>query len=107
MSYQWLCYMQQKEQNFIQSRFNIEERYVLKYNFKVDGFCEETNTIYKFDGFLWHNCDVCNANRNADGSLREMHPIKNIPFSEIRKNAGKKRALTAEGFGMVSIRKCE
>ena len=108
MSYQWLRYMQQKEQNFIQSRFNIGERYVSKYSFKVDGFCEETNTIYDFDGCLWHGCDVCNANCNADGSLREMHPIKNIPFSEIRKiTQEKKQTLTAEGFRVMSVRECE
>ena len=91
--------MQQKERNFIQSRY---------IGFKVDGFCEETNTVYEFDGCHWHGCDVCNTNRNADGNLREMHPIKNIPFSEIRKTAQeKKRALAAKGFRMVSVRECE
>ena len=108
MSYQWLCFMQQKEGNFIQSRYNIGERYVSKYNFKVDGFCQETNTIYKFDGCFWHGCDVCNANRNADGSLQETHPIKNISFSQIRKATQEtKRAFTEEGFRVVSIRECE
>ena len=90
MSYQWLCSMQQKEQNFIQSRFNIGERYVSKYGFKVDNFCKERNTIYKFEGWLWHGCDVCNANYNADGSLRKMDPIKTISLSEIRKTTQKK-----------------
>ena len=37
-----------------------------------------------------------------------MHPIKNIPFSEIRKTTQeKKRALTMEGFRAVSVRECE
>ena len=108
MSYQWLSFMQQKEGNFIQSRYNIGERYVSKYSFKVDGFCQETNTIYEFDGCFWHGCDVCNANRNADGSLQETHPIKNISFSQIRKaTQEKKQALTEEGFRVVSIRECE
>ena len=75
---------------------------------KVDGFCEETNTVYEFEGCFWHGCDACNVNRNADGSLRETHPIKNIPFSQIREaTQEKKRALTAEGFRVVSIRECE
>ena len=103
MSYKWLCYMQQKERNF-----NIGERYVSKYNFKVDGFCEERNLIFEFDGCLWHGCDVCNTNRNSDGSLREMHPIKSIPFSEIRKTTQEKeRAITREGFQVVSVRECK
>ena len=100
--------MQQKERNFIQSRYNIGERYVSKYSFKVDSFCEETNTIYEFDGCLWHGCDVCNVNRNGDGSLQETHSIKNIPFSQIREaTQEKKQALNAEEFRVVSIRECE
>ena len=84
------------------------ERFVSKYSYKVDGFCEETNTVYEFEGCLWQGCDACNENRNADGSLRETHPMKNIPFSQIREaTQEKKRALTAEGFRVVSIRECE
>ena len=82
--------MQQKEPNFVQSRFNLGERYVSKYNYKVDGYCEETNTIYEFDGCVWHSFDVCNTNRNPDGSPKEMHSIKNIPFSELEKQHRKK-----------------
>ena len=84
------------------------ERFISKYSYKVDGFCEETNTVYEFEGCFWHGCDACHVNRNADGSLRETHPIKNIPFSQIREaTQEKKRALTAEGFRVVSIRECE
>ena len=108
MAYQWLCLMQKKEKNFIQSRYNMGECFVSKYSYKVDGFCEETNTIYEFEGCFWHGCDACNVNRNADGNLRETHPIKNIPFSQIREaTQEKKRALTAEGFRVLSIRECE
>ena len=81
MAYQWLCLMQEKEKNFIQSRYNMVERFVSKYSYKVDGFCEENNTVYELEGCFWHGCDACNVNRNADGSLWETHPIKNIPFS--------------------------
>ena len=108
MAYHWLCLMQEKERNFIQSRYNIGERFVSKYSYKVDGFCEETNTVYEFEVCLWHGCDACNVNCNADGSLRETHLIKNIPFIQFRKTTQeKKRALTAERFCVVSIRECE
>ena len=97
-----------KRTNFIQSRYNIDERFVLKYNFKVDGFCKKTNTVYEFDKCIWHGCDACNVNHNADSSLQETHPIKNIPFSQIREAMQeKKRALPTEGFRVVSIRECE
>ena len=41
--------MQQKKQNFIQTQFNVGERYVSKYSHKVNKYCEETNTVYKID----------------------------------------------------------
>ena len=65
------------------------ERFVSKYSFKVDGFCEETNTVYKFEGCLWHGCDACNC--NADGSFWETYPIKNISFSQIREATQEKK----------------
>ena len=83
------------------------KRFVLKYSFKVDGFCEETNTVYEFEGCFWHGCDACNVNRNADGSLRET-PNQKYTFSQIKEaTQEKKQALTAEGFRVVSIRECE
>ena len=37
-----------------------------------------------------------------------MHPIKKIPFNQIKKAAQeKKRTLTAEGFRVASVRECE
>ena len=84
------------------------EHFVSKYSFKVDGFCEETNTVDEFEGCFWHGCEACNVNHNADGSLQETHSIKNIPFSQIGEaTQEKKRALTAEGFCVVSIRECK
>ena len=28
-------------------------------SYKVDGFCEETNTAYEFYGCFWHGCTKC------------------------------------------------
>ena len=27
--------------------------------YKVDGFCEKTNTVYEFYGCFWHGCPKC------------------------------------------------
>ena len=79
-----------------------------KCNYKVDGFCKETNTVYDFDGCLWQGCDICNTNRNPDGSLKETHPKRKILFAAIRKmTKEKKQPLTTKGFQVVSIRECE
>ena len=45
---------------------------------------------------------------NSDGSLQEIHPVKKIPHSEIRKaTLEKKRLLEAEGFTVVEMRECQ
>ena len=32
-------------------------------NYRVDGYCEQTRTIYEFLGCLWHGCCVCHPDR--------------------------------------------
>src|SRR5436190_19772438 len=43
---------------------------------KVDGYCEETNTVYRYHGCFWHGCPKCykpdtinNVNRESMGDL--------------------------------------
>ena len=49
-------------------------------SFRVDGFCEETRTVYEFHGCFWHGCLVCfptnrNCKRNchADRIIQEVY----------------------------------
>ena len=50
----------------------------------------------------------CNTDRNSDGSLQEIHPMKKIPHSEVRKATLKnKRRLEAEGFVVVEMQECQ
>ena len=60
------------------------EKRVSKYSLPVDGYSEERNTVYQYLGCFFHCCDKCNTNRNADGSLQVTHPLKNIPYEDIR-----------------------
>ena len=61
------------------------ERRVSKYSLPVYGYSEQQNTVYQFLSCFFHSCDRCNTNRNSDGSLKETHPLKNIPHEDIRK----------------------
>ena len=38
----------------IQHAINGIEYTILKTNYKADGYCKETNTIYEFHGDFWH-----------------------------------------------------
>ena len=48
----WLSYISEKEDLYIQHVRNDGEKRVGHYS--LDGYCEETNTAYEFQGCFWH-----------------------------------------------------
>jgi hypothetical protein len=70
----------------------------LKENLLVDGFCEETNTVYEFHGCFWHGCERCSsrlaAKRDALFLRRE---------NTLRKEERVKRA----GYNLVTMWECD
>ena len=74
----------------------------------MDGYSEEQNTVYQCLDCFFHSCDKCNTNRNADGSLQVMHPLKNTSHENIREETkNNKKSLDEEGFRVVEMRECE
>ena len=53
----WLDYIMSKESINIQHALNGGEKQIL--GNKVDGYCEEANTVYQFHGCFWHGCPKC------------------------------------------------
>ena len=51
----WLSYISEKEDLYIQHVRNGGEKRVEFYS--LDGYCEETNTAYEFQGCFWHGKD--------------------------------------------------
>ena len=51
----WLSYISEKEDLYIQHVRNGGEKRVECYS--LDGYCEETNTAYEFQGCFWHGKD--------------------------------------------------
>ena len=79
-----------------------------KYSLPVDGYSEQQNTVYQYLGCFFHSCDKCITNRNSDGSLEVMHPLRNIPHEDIREETkNNKKRLEEEGFCAVEMRECE
>ena len=52
----WLSYISEKEDLYIQHVRNGGEKRVEPYS--LDGYCEETNTAYEFQGCFWHGKDM-------------------------------------------------
>tara|TARA_A100001515_G_C4443901_1_gene167896 strand:- start:34 stop:513 length:480 start_codon:yes stop_codon:yes gene_type:complete len=56
---EWMEYIMKKEGIHIQHEQNGGEVHILETPYRVDGYCEETNTIYEYHGDYWHgNPDV-------------------------------------------------
>ena len=54
----WLSYISEKEDLYIQHVRDGGEKRVEPYS--LDGYCEETNTAYEFQGCFWHGKDFGN-----------------------------------------------
>ena len=55
----WLSYISEKEDLYIKHVRNGGEKRVEPYS--LDGYCEETNTAYEFQGCFWHGKDFGNV----------------------------------------------
>ena len=67
--------------------------------YKVDGFCEETNTVYEFYGCFWHGCPNCykpniinSKNQKDMGTLNDL----TVEKCDTIKNAGYNHVSTYE-----------
>lgn len=91
----WLEYISKKNNIEIQHAENGGEYKIGKY--KVDGWCEETNTCYEFNGSYWH------GNPKMFDSLK-IHPVNNKYYGELYINTLKKEMyLLSQGYKVVSI----
>ena len=53
----WISYISEKEDLYIQHGRNAGEKRFN--NYSLDGYCEETQTAYEFQGCFWHGKDFC------------------------------------------------
>ena len=76
----WLEEIMQQEDIFIQHENNLGELRIPNSPYRVDGFCEETNTIYEYHGCYWHGCSKCQPNRN------KVHPVSKKTMEQLYRN---------------------
>jgi len=95
----WLESIEKNTKIIIQHAGNVGEKRITINNklFKVDGFCEQTNTIYEFYGDFWHgNPNIYNEN--------EIHPINKKTFGDLFSDTMKRESiLMNEGFNIITI----
>ena len=96
----WLSYISEKEDFYIKHVRNGGEKRVEPYS--LDGYCEETNTAYEFQGCFWHGCPECFKDRDT------VNPISQKTMEELYMNTKKKvKFLKDQGFRVVEKWGCE
>ncbi|XP_067676263.1 uncharacterized protein [Haliotis asinina] len=58
ISIQWLEWLHSQHVH-IQHALNEGEYLIPGTKYKVDGYCRDSNTVYQFDGCLYHGCPTC------------------------------------------------
>jgi G:T-mismatch repair DNA endonuclease (very short patch repair protein) len=68
--------------------------------YTVDGYDEESRTVYEFYGCYWHGCPDCYPNLAT-----EMHPHQvQKTYQDLYEETGRRaKALEDQGYAVVSI----
>ena len=72
-------------------------------NFTVDGYDEQTNTVYEFQGCFWHGCPTCYPNRS------EMHRrLEDRSMADVYHCTQKKlNELKSRGYHVIEMWECQ
>jgi hypothetical protein len=95
----WLNYIQDEEKINIRHSENGGEFRIGKY--KVDGYCEHTNTVYEFHGDFWHgNPKFYNHS--------DINPVNKKTFGQLLKaTLHKEMSIRRSGYNYKCIWECE
>ena len=87
----------------IQHARNNGERRIPNSNYTVDGFDEDTNTVYEFQGCFWHGCRSCYPNRSETHRCLEDRTMADVYIC----TQGKVTDLESRGYKVIQIRECQ
>ena len=101
MSIMWLNYMS-KDKNIQHALYGGEKELTIgDKTYKVDGFCEETNTVYEFYGCFWHGYPSCYKSNIVNSKNQKDMGTLNDQTIE------KRETIKKAGYKHVSIYECQ
>ena len=103
MSIMWLNYVLTTKGLKIQHALNGGEKKLTidDKTYKVDGFCEKTNTVYEFYGCFWHGCPNCyKPNIINSKNQRDMGTLNDLTIE-------KRETIKSAGYNHVSTYECQ
>jgi len=74
-----------------------------RFNYKVDGYCEDNQTVYEFHGCYWHGCPSCYENRP-----RTLNKVSNKTMEELHRATQKRiENIRKQGYDVVEMWECQ
>ena len=102
MAIEWLEWEAQKTGHHIRHQGNDKEKVIGQRRLPVDGYCKDTNTVYEFQGCLWH------GHRCWMTKDKTVNPINGKNLDELYKTTGEKIAyIKEEGYEVKQMWECE
>ena len=96
-SIKWLKYIEKKEKVKIQHAENGGEYIISNSNYRADGYDKENNTIYEFNGCLYHGCPKC-------FDKDDINPVTKQSNKELyQKTLLKEDFIRSQGYTLVTI----
>jgi G:T-mismatch repair DNA endonuclease (very short patch repair protein) len=95
----WLAWIDLTTGKRLETESGKGERRLGRHNLPVDGFCQETNTIYQFHGCFWHGHGCCPA------AAKEYKGV--TAASRLRETKLKETYLRALGYNLETVWECE
>ncbi len=98
-SIEWLEWVASQNGINIQHALNIGEKSLPGTRYKLDGFCQETNTAYEYHGCVFHGCKTCFPVDREE----TFHPMTNQSMTELYALTQKKKFHIENKLGMKYI----
>ena len=100
VSIQWLEWMPRVSNVEIKHALKKGEKPLPGKRYKLDGYCEETNTTYEYHGCVFHGCPECFSDNRED----TYHPLTKQSLKELYALTLKKKAYLKQlGMNYVCI----
>lgn len=97
---EWMEYLMEKDPSLrIQHAWNSVSEKVIESGgkkYKADGYDGKTNTVYEYNGCMWHGCPKCHTDKN------KINPYKGKTMGEIyEETMVREAAIRKAGYKMI------
>ena len=101
MATEWLEWEAKENNIHIVHQFNSTEKRIGPRKLPVDGFCQETNTVFQFQGCYYHGHN-CHLNKT------DYNQVRKAGFETLRQETERNSAyIRNQGYNLVEMRECQ